>query len=70
VWEYLLKQLEIELHAAQAQVEKLEQQKMVLSSRAWSSRDHAERSNQVLSEAWTVLQKWQSRPSHYNKRGM
>lgn len=43
-----LKQLEMGLHAAQVQVEKLEQQKIKLSSRAWSLRSEAERSSQAL----------------------
>jgi hypothetical protein len=41
-------------------IEKLEQQKIELSSRAWSFRDNAERSRQILKEAWTVLQKGQA----------
>ena len=51
----------------QKQCEKLEQQNIELSSRAWSLRDRAERSSQVLDEALTVLQKWQSSPSHCHR---
>ena|SRR2546423_11593353 len=50
-----IKQLELDLHTAQVHIQKLEQQKIELSSAAWSFRDEAERSRQVLKEAWTVL---------------
>jgi len=50
----------MDLHAAQVQVEKLERQNVGLSSKLWSLRDEAERSNQALTEAWTVLQKWKA----------
>jgi len=54
-----IKQLELDLHTAQVHIEKLEQQKIELSSAAWSFRDKAERSSRLLKEAWTVLQKGQ-----------
>jgi hypothetical protein len=54
-----IKQLELDLHTARVHIEKLEQQKIELSSAAWSFRDKAERSSGVLKEAWTVLQKGQ-----------
>jgi hypothetical protein len=49
----------MDLHAAQLQIEKLEQQKMELSSTAQSLKYKAERSSQGLKEALMVLQKWQ-----------
>jgi hypothetical protein len=55
-----IKQLELELHTAQKHIEMLEQQKIELSSKAWSFRDNAERSSQILKEAWTVLQRGQA----------
>jgi hypothetical protein len=47
----------MDLHTAQKEGEQLKQQNIELSSRAWSLRDRAERSSQVLDEALTVLQK-------------
>jgi septal ring factor EnvC (AmiA/AmiB activator) len=64
-----IKQLEMDLYTAQKEGEQLKQQNIELSSRAWSLRDRAERSSQVLDEAFTVLQKWQSSPFHCHRRG-
>lgn len=50
-----IKQLELDLHTARVHIEKLEQQKIELSSAAWSFRDRAERLSGVLKEAWTVF---------------
>lgn len=52
------KRLEIDLHTAQAYVERLEQQNGELSSRAWSLRENAERSSRALNEALEVLNRW------------
>jgi hypothetical protein len=46
-----IRQLELDLHTAQVHIEKLELQKIELSSAAWSFRDEAERSSRVLNEA-------------------
>jgi hypothetical protein len=42
----------MDLHTAQKQGEQLKQQNIELSSRAWSLRDRAERSSQVLDGAF------------------
>jgi predicted nucleic acid-binding Zn-ribbon protein len=47
----------MDLHAARVQIEKLEQQKSDLSSRAWSLRDKTKKSSQALKEAWTASQR-------------
>jgi hypothetical protein len=59
-----IKQLEIDLDAAQKRGEKLEQKNIELSSSALLLREKTERSSRVLGEAWTVLQNWQSSPLH------
>jgi hypothetical protein len=48
-------QLEMDLYMAQKEGEQLKQQNIELSLRAWSLRDRAERSSQVLYRALTVL---------------
>lgn len=55
-----VQQLEMDLLAAQGQVEKLEQQKTDFSSKACSLNDKAERSSQALEEIRIILQKWQA----------
>jgi hypothetical protein len=64
-----IKQLEMDLDAAQKRGEKLEQKNIELSSSALLLREKTERSSRVLGEAWTVLQNWQSSPLHCHERG-
>jgi chromosome segregation ATPase len=63
-----IKQLEMDLDAAQKKGEELEQQNVELSSRALLLREETERASRVLDEAWTVLQNWQSSPLHRHQR--
>jgi hypothetical protein len=63
-----IKQLEMDLDAAQKQGEKLEQKNIELSSKALSLREKTEQSSRVLDEAWAVLQNWQSSPLRCRER--